>query len=63
MNLVAKEFVASRVDEDGILMLSEFAGAASELDGAVVVNPYDVESVADTLERCLAMTIDERRDG
>ena len=61
MNLVAKEFVASRVDEDGILMLSEFAGAASELDGAVVVNPYDVDSVAETLERSLAMTIDERR--
>ena len=61
MNLVAKEFVASRVDEDGILMLSEFAGAASELDGAVVVNPYDVDSVAETLERSLGMTIDERR--
>jgi trehalose 6-phosphate synthase/phosphatase len=61
MNLVAKEFVASRVDEDGILMLSEFAGAAAELDGAVVVNPYDVDSVAETLERSLGMTIDERR--
>ena len=61
MNLVAKEFVAARVDEDGVLMLSEFAGAASELDGAVVVNPYDVDSVAETLVRSLAMSIDERR--
>ena len=61
MNLVAKEFVASRVDDDGILVLSEFAGASSELDGAVVVNPYDVDAVADTLARSLAMTIDERR--
>ena len=42
-------------------MLSEFAGAASELDDAVVVNPYDVDSVAETLERSLTMTIDERR--
>ena len=46
MTLVAKEFVASRVDGDGVLMLSEFAGAAAELDGAIVVNPYDVDSVA-----------------
>ena len=47
MNLVAKEFVASRVDDDGVLVLSEFAGAAAELDGAVVVNPYDVDAVAE----------------
>ena len=61
MNLVAKEFVASRIDEDGVLMLSEFAGAAAELDGALVVNPYDVDAVADTITKALAMTIDERR--
>jgi trehalose 6-phosphate synthase/phosphatase len=61
MNLVAKEFVASRVDGDGVLILSEFAGAACELDGAVLVNPYDVDAVAAAIQRTLAMTIDERR--
>jgi trehalose 6-phosphate synthase/phosphatase len=43
MNLVAKEFVATRTDEDGILLLSEFAGAAEELREAVSVNPYDID--------------------
>jgi trehalose 6-phosphate synthase/phosphatase len=61
MNLVAKEFVASRVDDDGVLVLSEFAGAAAELDGAVVVNPYDVDAVAASLGRALSMPADERR--
>jgi trehalose 6-phosphate synthase/phosphatase len=61
MNLVAKEFVASRVDEDGVLVLSEFAGAAAELDGAVVVNPYDVVAVAETIERALSTPLAERR--
>jgi trehalose 6-phosphate synthase/phosphatase len=61
MNLVAKEFVASRSDEDGVLVLSEFAGAAAELDGAVVVNPYDVEGVAQSISQSLAMTPVERR--
>lgn len=61
MNLVAKEFLASRADEDGVLVLSEFAGAASELGEAVVVNPYDVEAVADTILRALAMPREERR--
>ena len=42
MNLVAKEFVASREDLDGVLVLSELAGAAQELDEAVIINPYDV---------------------
>ncbi|HQZ40361.1 MAG TPA: bifunctional alpha,alpha-trehalose-phosphate synthase (UDP-forming)/trehalose-phosphatase [Vicinamibacterales bacterium] len=61
MNLVAKEFVASRVDEDGVLVLSEFAGAAAELDGAMVVNPYDVDGVAETIRQALAMPVGERR--
>ncbi len=61
MNLVAKEFVASRPDGDGVLVLSEFAGAAAELSEALLVNPYDVERTADTLERALAMPEDERR--
>ena len=61
MNLVAKEFVASRRDEDGVLVLSEFAGAAAELDGSLCVNPYDVEAVADNIQRALSMPQEERR--
>ena len=61
MNLVAKEFVASRVDEDGVLVLSEFAGAADELHEAVLVNPYDLDRVADALRDALLMAPDERR--
>ena len=61
MNLVAKEFLASRVDEEGVLVLSEFAGAAAELGEAVVVNPYDVDAVADAIRRSLDMPADERR--
>ena len=61
MNLVAKEFIASRVDDDGVLVLSEFAGAAAELNGAVNVNPYDVEALADSIRRALSMPVEERR--
>jgi trehalose 6-phosphate synthase/phosphatase len=61
MNLVAKEFVASRNDEDGVLVLSEFAGAASELGEALHVNPYDIDGVAQTLLAALQMPPEERR--
>ena len=61
MNLVAKEYVASRVDGDGVLVLSEFAGAASELAEALVVNPYDVAAIAGAIERALEMEEPERR--
>jgi trehalose 6-phosphate synthase/phosphatase len=61
MNLVAKEFVASREDEDGVLVLSEFAGAAAELGDALLVNPYDVEQMAQTLKQSLAMPAEERQ--
>ena len=61
MNLVAKEFVASRVDEDGVLILSEFAGAADELTDALIVNPYDVDSVAESIHAALVMQAPERR--
>ena len=61
MNLVAKEFVASRVDGDGVLVLSEFAGAAAELGEAVVVNPYDVDATAEGIRVALTMTEKERR--
>ncbi len=53
MNLVAKEFVASRPDEDGVLVLSEFAGAADELGDAISVNPYDVDAVSHAIEGAL----------
>lgn len=55
MNLVAHEYVASRVHEDGVLILSEFAGAAGFLDEALLVNPYDVEGITDAMERALRM--------
>jgi trehalose 6-phosphate synthase/phosphatase len=61
MNLVAKEFCAARPDEDGVLLLSEFAGAATELREALMVNPYDVEAMADAIEQALEMPVDERR--
>ncbi|MHB0947505.1 MAG: trehalose-6-phosphate synthase [Gemmatimonadaceae bacterium] len=62
MNLVAKEFVASRVDGDGVLVLSEFAGAVDDLGvGALVVNPYDVDGVADAIHEALTMDGAERR--
>jgi trehalose 6-phosphate synthase/phosphatase len=60
MNLVAKEYVASRVNDDGVLVLSEFAGAASELAGAVIINPYDVDAVAERLNDALEMPAHER---
>lgn len=62
MNLVAKEFIASRRDEDGVLVLSEFAGAASELREALHVNPYDIEGTASVILRALTMPRDERCD-
>ena len=61
MNLVAKEFIASRADEDGVLVLSEFAGAAAELNGAMTVNPYDIDAVAEAMHRALHMPAEERR--
>jgi len=62
MNLVSKEFCACQVDRDGVLVLSEFAGAAAQLeDGALLVNPHDVEGTADALYKALEMPADERR--
>ncbi|MGZ8391244.1 MAG: bifunctional alpha,alpha-trehalose-phosphate synthase (UDP-forming)/trehalose-phosphatase [Gemmatimonadales bacterium] len=61
MNLVAKEFVASRTDGDGVLVLSEFAGASWELPEAVQVNPYDVDGMAEACYRALMMEPEERR--
>ena len=61
MNLVAKEFVASRTDRDGVLVLSEFTGAASELAEALHVNPFDISGTADVFAQALDMPEDERR--
>ena len=61
MNLVAKEFVAARDDEDGVLVLSELAGAAQELGEALIINPYDIDAFADALGRAVDMSRDERR--
>ncbi len=61
MNLVCKEFIASRVDGEGVLVLSEFAGAADELPQALLVNPYDVRGMASSIYRALEMPAVERR--
>ncbi len=62
MNLVAKEYCAANVDEDGVLILSEFAGAAAQLQkGALLVNPHDVEAVADSIYQAVTMAPEERR--
>ncbi|WP_164007783.1 bifunctional alpha,alpha-trehalose-phosphate synthase (UDP-forming)/trehalose-phosphatase [Pyxidicoccus trucidator] len=60
MNLVAKEFCAARPDEDGVLVLSEFAGAAAEMGSALIVNAFDVEAMADAIEQALEMGEAER---
>jgi trehalose-6-phosphate synthase len=61
MNLVAKEFVAARDDEDGVLILSTFAGASRELPEAVLINPFDVSETANAMEIAMRMGRDERR--
>ena len=53
MNLVAKEYVAARYDEDGVLVLSEFAGAADELKAALLINPHDIDGVKDAIMRAV----------
>jgi trehalose-6-phosphate synthase len=60
MNLVAKEFVASRDDDRGVLILSTFAGAANELSDALLVNPYDVAQLGDAIQRALEMSEEEQ---
>jgi trehalose 6-phosphate synthase len=61
MNLVAKEFVAARGDEKGVLVLSRFAGASRELRDALLVNPYDIEDTADAIRRAVEMPVEEQR--
>ncbi len=62
MNLVAKEFIAARDDEQGVLILSQFAGASRELPEALIVNPYDADQCAAALRLALEMPADEQRD-
>jgi trehalose 6-phosphate synthase/phosphatase len=60
MNLVCKEYVASRLDQKGVLILSEMAGASKELSEAIIVNPNDKHQVRDSIKRALEMTSDEQ---
>jgi trehalose 6-phosphate synthase len=63
MNLVAKEYVAAQDSENpGVLILSRFAGAAREMQAALLVNPYDTEGVGSAINRALTMPLDERRE-
>jgi trehalose 6-phosphate synthase len=62
MNLVAKEFVAARDDEQGVLVLSQFTGAARDLTEALIVNPYDLGQASDALALALRMPADEQRE-
>lgn len=62
MNLVAKEFIASRSDNRGALVLSSFTGAARELTDALVINPYDIEETSDAIYRALSMENTEREE-
>jgi trehalose 6-phosphate synthase/phosphatase len=61
MNLVAKEYAASQADEKGVLILSELAGAADELEGAILVNPYDIEEFSASIRRALVMPREEKK--
>lgn len=63
MNLVAKEYVAAQdADNPGVLVLSRFAGAAEDLEEALIVNPYDIDDIAHAMEQGLSMPIQERRE-
>jgi trehalose 6-phosphate synthase len=61
MNLVAKEYVAARHDEDGVLVLSEFAGAADELKASLRINPHDIDGLKDSIMQAVEMSRAERR--
>jgi trehalose 6-phosphate synthase len=62
MNLVAKEFVSARDDEDGVLVLSTFAGASRELREALIVNPYDSRAMGESIHMALSMPLEQRRE-
>lgn len=60
MNLVAKEFIAAKDDEEGVLILSKFAGAAKDLKEALIINPYSAEETAETIHKALTMPLSEQ---
>ena len=62
MNLIAKEYVAARLDQTGVLVLSEMAGAARELGEAVMVNPFDRDAMVEAIRTALEMPEDEQRE-
>ncbi len=63
MNLVAKEYIAAQDDDDpGVLILSQFAGAAEDLEEALIVNPYDIDDMANAMQKAITMRIDEKRE-
>jgi trehalose-6-phosphate synthase len=61
MNLVAKEFVASRSNNDGVLILSRFTGASQELQGALIINPYNIEQMSDAIKNALEMPLKNQK--
>jgi alpha,alpha-trehalose-phosphate synthase [UDP-forming] len=61
MNLVAKEFIAAQVDERGVLLLSRFTGAAEEIEGAVLINPFNIDGFVSAIRTALDMPLEERR--
>ena len=61
MNLVAKEYVANRWDDDGVLVLSKFAGASRELTDAILVDPFNETELAEAMRAALLMPVEERR--
>jgi trehalose 6-phosphate synthase len=61
MNLVAKEFLAARGDESGVLILSQFTGAARELRDALLVNPYDIDQTAEAIRAALEMEPEDKQ--
>ena len=61
MNLVAKEFVACQVDERGVLLLSRFTGSAEEIEGAVLINPFNIDGFVGAIRTALEMPAHERK--
>ena len=61
MNLVAFEYVAAQSERHGSLILSEFAGAAQSLNGSIIINPWDVQSTADSIHQALEMSKEQRK--
>jgi trehalose 6-phosphate synthase len=62
MNLVAKEYVGAREDEQGVLILSRFTGASRELRDALIVNPYSIDQMAEAIRSAIEMPVDEQKE-